>query len=257
MRFSSNVIHRVSINLNVISMNNYMSFKQSVFLAYRAHSIKKHQLTYLFWECTLRCNLNCRHCGSDCTKEASVPDMVPQLFLKALDEIKQKVDPHTVMVCITGGEPLLRNDLELIGKEITSRGFPWGIVTNGLLLTPERFNSLLHAGLRSVSISIDGPEEAHNWLRRNPQSFARAFSAAKMVASFANQLEAKSPAQTPCAFSYDVITCVNKHNFALLEETKNMFVANGIKFWRIFSIFPSGRANGNKISSNVYGISAT
>lgn len=211
-----------------------MSLKQNIFLAYRAHTIKKHQLTYLFWECTLRCNLNCRHCGSDCKKEASIPDMEPSLFLKALDEIKQQVDPHTVMICITGGEPLLRNDLESVGKEITARGFPWGIVTNGMLLTSERFSSLLRAGLRSVSISIDGPEEAHNWLRRNPRSFEHALSAAKLVSSFA--------AMHPGAFSYDVITCVNKHNFPLLDETKNLFVANGIKFWRIFSIFPNGRA---------------
>lgn len=37
--------------------------------------IARHELRTLFWECTLRCNLACRHCGSDCRTEAAQPDM--------------------------------------------------------------------------------------------------------------------------------------------------------------------------------------
>ena len=36
---------------------------------------REHPLRGLFWECTLRCNMACRHCGSDCFKESMVPDM--------------------------------------------------------------------------------------------------------------------------------------------------------------------------------------
>ena len=42
---------------------------------------KEHPLRQLFWEVTLRCNLACRHCGSDCRKEAAVPDMPLEHFL--------------------------------------------------------------------------------------------------------------------------------------------------------------------------------
>lgn len=41
---------------------------------------EEHQLKQLFWECTLRCNLHCRHCGSDCKKIAGHPDMPKKIF---------------------------------------------------------------------------------------------------------------------------------------------------------------------------------
>ena len=74
--------------------------------------IKEHPLRQLFWECTLRCNLNCRHCGSDCKKTAGIMDMPLHDFLRVLDSIARKTDPHRVMIVVTGGEPLIRKDLE-------------------------------------------------------------------------------------------------------------------------------------------------
>lgn len=55
-----------------------------VFRKYRKNAITLHQLDYIFWECTLRCNLNCLHCGSDCTKEMSVKDMPIDDFMGLL-----------------------------------------------------------------------------------------------------------------------------------------------------------------------------
>ncbi|MBQ1952521.1 MAG: radical SAM/SPASM domain-containing protein, partial [Alistipes sp.] len=78
--------------------------------------VAAHRLDTLFWECTLRCNLNCRHCGSDCRAEATVPDMPLEDFLRVVDEqITPHVDPHKVMVVISGGEVLVRKDLERAG----------------------------------------------------------------------------------------------------------------------------------------------
>ena len=111
----------------------------SLFQQHKQNQCKLHELTYLFWECTLRCNLNCIHCGSDCSKEALSPDMPLSDFLKVLESIIPHVSPNKTMVVITGGEPLMRKDLELCGKEIYKRGFPWGMVTNGYGLTPVRF----------------------------------------------------------------------------------------------------------------------
>ena len=51
---------------------------------YRHNEIKAHPLTYFFWECTLRCNLHCLHCGSDCVKDA-IPDMPREDFMNVLD----------------------------------------------------------------------------------------------------------------------------------------------------------------------------
>ena len=65
------------------------------------HTVEEHPLRTLFWECTLRCNLNCRHCGSDCHKESSQPDMPLKDFLGVLENIKSHTDPNKVFVIIT------------------------------------------------------------------------------------------------------------------------------------------------------------
>lgn len=194
------------------------------------HTVEEHPLRTLFWECTLRCNLNCRHCGSDCRAEATVPDMPLEDFLRVVDEqITPHVDPHKVMVVISGGEVLVRKDLERAGLELYRRGYPWGIVTNALALTPERFESLLRAGLHSISVSFDGFEEQHNYIRRNPHSYERALAALRMIAADGT-------------VAYDAVTCVTGALVPRLEEMKELLIANGIKHWRIFTIFPVGRA---------------
>lgn len=150
-------------------------------------------------------------------------------FLKVIDGITPHVDPHRVMITFTGGEALVRNDIEQCGIELYRRGYPWGIVSNGLLLSRERLDSLLAAGLHSATISLDGFEEAHNWLRRHPKSFEHAVNAICMLA------EEKE-------IVWDVVTCVNQHNFEDMMLFKNFLIEMGVKKWRIFTIFPVGRA---------------
>ena len=121
-------------------------------------------------------------------------------FLKVIDEITPHVDPHKVMITFTGGEALVRKDIEECGRELNRREYPWGIVSNGLLLNRARLDSLLAAGMHSITISLDGFEEAHNWLRGNRRSFEGAVNAIAMLA------EEKE-------VTWDVVTCVNQKNF--------------------------------------------
>ena len=48
----------------------------------RNNNIMNHPLRQLFWECTLRCNMHCRHCGSDCKKIMEQKDMPKEDFLQ-------------------------------------------------------------------------------------------------------------------------------------------------------------------------------
>ena len=200
-----------------------------LFRKIRKNRIALHEMRVLFWECTLRCNLSCLHCGSDCRVMADQPDMPISDFLKAVDQIMPHVDPNKVLVIFTGGEALVRKDIEACGLELYHRGFPWGIVTNGLLLTRERLDSLLAAGLHAITVSLDGFEGAHNWLRQHPKSYANALNAIKMLV---NEKE----------ITWDVVTCVNRKNIVDLEMFKHFLVYLGVKKWRIFTIFPVGRA---------------
>lgn len=201
-----------------------------LFSRLRDEQTAKHELRTLFWECTLRCNLNCRHCGSDCRTEALQPDMSAKDFFRVLDtQITPHVDPHRLLVILSGGEVLVRKDLEEIGLNLYRREYPWGMVSNGLALDERRFEKLLRAGLHSLTISLDGFAEEHLYIRRNPESFERALKAA-----------ARAAAEPSIAF--DVVTCVTPRLLPRLEEFRDLLLANGIRKWRLFSIFPVGRA---------------
>lgn len=191
-------------------------------------AIKEHRLSQLFWECTLRCNLACRHCGSDCKVSAGGKDMPKEDFARVLDSVAAVMDPHKVMVVVTGGEPLVRQDLEQCGRMIYEKGFPWGMVTNGLALTPERYKHLLQSGLHAMTISLDGIGEDHDWMRGRKGSYERAIAAIRMVVSSG-------------AVEFDVVTCVNGRNYSHLAEIRDLLISTGLKKWRLFTVFPVGR----------------
>ena len=84
---------------------------QAIFNGFRKNEIALHELNYLFWECTQRCNLKCLHCGSDCIADAKVPDLPFEDFLNAILPLKEAFKPDSITIAITGGEPVLRKDL--------------------------------------------------------------------------------------------------------------------------------------------------
>lgn len=192
-----------------------------------------HPLQQLFWESTLRCNVHCLHCGSDCVSSVTQPDMPAADFLKVIDEqITPHVTPHNVLIIISGGEPLMRKDLEEVGHALYDRGYPWGMVTNGLALTKERYQSLRQAGLRSLTISCDGLEEDHVWLRQHPLAFEGATRAIRLAAA-------------DKSLTWDVVTCANQRNYGHLSEIREMLWNLGVRDWRVFGIDPMGRAADN------------
>lgn len=211
-----------------------LSLRQRIALEANRQLIKQHRrnhpLRQLFWECTWRCNLACRHCGSDCKSSSMLPDMPAEDFIRVVDSIIPHVDRHQLNIVITGGEPLVRTDLEKVGRMLYDRELPWGIVTNGLYLTPERFQSLRQSGLHNITISLDGLEDTHNWMRCDPQSFKTALTAIKMLAKAED-------------LNFDVVTCVNRRSLVELQGLKQLLIDAGVKRWRLFTIFPSGRAS--------------
>jgi radical SAM enzyme (rSAM/lipoprotein system) len=150
-------------------------------------------------------------------------------FLRVVDSITPHVDTHKVFIIFTGGEALLRDDLEEVGLELYRREYPWGLVTNGFLLDEKRLESLLASGMHSITVSLDGFEEHHNWIRRHPQSFEKAEAAIKLLARQKDLL-------------WDVVTCVNPRSYPHLREFRDYLVSLGVPAWRLFSIFPMGRA---------------
>jgi radical SAM enzyme (rSAM/lipoprotein system) len=148
-------------------------------------------------------------------------------FLSALNTIPTPAK-HFI-VAITGGEPLLRNDLEKAGREIRKRGMRWGLVTNGLLYTEKRHSLLLKAGMGSLTISLDGLEDSHNWLRNTGNNYQKVDRAISLAAGSSR-------------LNFDVVTCVHRKNIHELRDIQSYLISKGVKAWRLFTITPIGRA---------------
>lgn len=188
----------------------------------------RHELQQLFWECTLRCNLKCIHCGSDCRQNAEISDMPLENFLPVLDDVASVMNPDRILVITTGGEPLVRKDICECGRSIREKGFHWGMVSNGMLLDSKMCDELVASGLETIAISMDGFAPEHNWIRGSESSFANAEKALRNLADK--------------KIMWDVITCVNQRNINYLEEFKQYLLSIGVRRWRLFSIVPMGRA---------------
>ena len=102
------------------------------------------------WNLTKRCNLACAHCyisaGSWHAQETELPT---EECMRILNEVLD-LNPSPMLI-LTGGEPLLRDDLEAIAEKASSRGATVVIGTNGTGLTEARIDSLMDSGVKGGS----------------------------------------------------------------------------------------------------------
>lgn len=189
-----------------------------------------HELCYLFFEITQRCNLSCRHCGSDCTCDLTQPDLPQAEVLRVLEGVRRRHDPSGVTVALAGGEPLVYPGFFELATAVTALGFPWGMVTNGWALDEAAVERARRASMRTVTVSYDGPRALHDWLRGRPGSHERA---ARALAALA---------RAPWLEALDVVTCVHPRNLAHLDETRAQLTALGVPRMRVATIAPIGRA---------------
>jgi MoaA/NifB/PqqE/SkfB family radical SAM enzyme len=118
-------------------------------LASKDHVILAHVIP------TRRCNLSCTYCNE--FDDVSKP-VATETMYQRLDQLARL---GTTIITISGGEPLLHPDLDLIIAHIRKHGMIAGMITNGYLLTAERIQRLNRAGLDHLQISIDNvmPDE--------------------------------------------------------------------------------------------------
>ena len=120
------------------------------------------------FEVTHSCVAHCRHCDKGGIK--------PDPKLMSLDDYRRFSEDMKPPVCqLSGGEPLLREDLEDVVRAIKRpSGLPMVVcVSNWWLMTEERYLSLKKAGVTLFSISLDFPDERHDDFRRIPGLFAK------------------------------------------------------------------------------------
>ncbi len=111
---------------------------------------------------TRRCNLACEHCYMDAEArlEGGEGELSTEEVKSLLDEIASR--SNETMVVLTGGEPLIRKDIEVLVNHGSQLGLSVVIGTNGVLLDETRVKSLKAAGAMGVGISLDSLDPAHH-----------------------------------------------------------------------------------------------
>jgi len=116
------------------------------------------------FELTHSCTADCKHCDKGRIK----PE--PEGLLRADDYRRLRAELKPMAVQLSGGEPLLRRDLEDIVRAVKEpTGLPYTIlVTNGRLFSEEKYLSLRALGVNQFSISLDFPDPRHDEFRQSP-----------------------------------------------------------------------------------------
>ena len=202
------------------------------FIANKTRLARQHPLHFLFWESTLRCNLACRHCGSDCRRDDATRgrELPPEAIKRELAMIAAAHDPAAITLAIIGGEPLVRPDIEEVGGFAAGLGYAWGITTNAMLLDAARLASLKAAGLSTISVSLDGMATAHDALRRHQGAFQQVCRTLDLLVA------------DPFYQAFDVICCVSTLNIDSLEPFVDHLAALGVPQVRFTPVFSRGRA---------------
>ena len=132
---------------------------------------KEYRLKTLFWEATLRCNAFCEFCGSRCG-EVSCNEISGEKIEKVFEDIADAYNPGSIMINVTGGEPILRKDLFEVMTKASAMGFPWGMVSNGSLIDKCTIQKMKQSGMKTISISLDGMKD-REWISENCSGYKR------------------------------------------------------------------------------------
>ena len=126
----------------------------------------------LIWNLTNRCNLRCRHCYSSADQRAE-----GELTLEEIESVADELAGEGVRLAVlSGGEPLLREDIFEIAELLKRKGIRTYLSTNGLLICEDNIGRIKES-FDYVGVSVDGTPEVHDSFRGRKYSFEDALSA--------------------------------------------------------------------------------
>ncbi|OGO19432.1 MAG: radical SAM/SPASM domain-containing protein [Chloroflexi bacterium RBG_16_50_11] len=181
-----------------------------------------HQLYACLWELTLRCNLNCMHCGSAAGKARNKELSLDECYHIA----NQLLELGCKELTFIGGEIFLYPGWEKIARYMSDNGLIVNIMSNGYQIGEREIEQIKYAKLSNVGISIDGMETSHNMIRRRSDSFA----------SIKKTFDLLNREQIPIG----AVTCLLDFNFFELEELYAYLLNNNVELWQLQLANPMG-----------------
>jgi heme b synthase len=188
--------------------------------------LHKNDLRLVAWEVTRKCNLNCIHCRAGSNRGPYPGELNTAKCFDILKQIRLVGKP---IVILTGGEPLLRQDIFDLVERGTQLGLRMVMATNGTLLTPRSVESMKAAGVKRASISIDGSDaHQHDQFRKVPGAFKAAMEGIRLLKQ--------------AGFEFQINTTISQHNVHVVEDILDMAVRLGAAAHHLFLLVPTGRA---------------
>ncbi len=191
------------------------------------------------WEVTRSCNLNCVHCRAASDRGPYPGELGTEKCLEILDQIRSVGEP---IVILTGGEPLLRNDIFDLAEHGTRIGLRMVMATNGSLLTPDIIHRMKSSGIKRVSVSIDSADERqHDGFRMVPGAFSKSMEGIQLLKE--------------AGVDFQINTTVTRHNIHNVKDILDMSVGLGAVAHHLFLLVPTGRAKemvDQEIDANEY-----
>ena len=175
---------------------------------------------------TTKCNLTCKHCYSEATKDGSPDELSTEQALGLIDDL---AGWGIGLLVFDGGEPLLREDLLEIVSYASKKGIMTGVGSNGSFIDEKMSRKMAEAGVRSVSISLDGANaETHDSFRGKSGSFHEALagiSALRMVG---------------LPFQFNIV--IRKGTLSQIPDMLKLAVESGANAVEFFDLVEAGRA---------------
>ncbi len=188
------------------------------------HPIGEGKPRLIFWEVTKGCNLRCIHCRASATQLSSPSDLPTRSALGIIDQIAAAANPILVL---SGGEPLYRSDIFQLARYATEKGIRVALATNGTLVTKEVARMIVDAGVRRVSISLDGADpETHDTFRGIPGAFNAAVQGLKNLKAL--------------GMSVQINMTIARHNAKQLPEVLELAKSLGADALHTFLLVPVG-----------------
>lgn len=176
-------------------------------------------------ELTGSCNLMCRHCRASAAKERDPEELATEEIKNVIADIASFSKP---IIILTGGEPLLREDIFELVEFTADQGLRPVLGTNGTLIDDEVAVRLRHAGVKRVSVSIDcayaGEHDAFRGVEGAYEGAVRGIEACKRA-----------------GLEFQVNTTVTRRNLSEIREIHSMTKKLGAVAHHLFLLVPTGR----------------
>lgn len=183
-------------------------------------------LRVLAWEVTRRCPMACQHCRGNAQNQVYAEELSTREAEQVVEHLAE--EPTRPLLIFTGGEPLERSDLEHLVAYANAKGFSCVLAPCGIGLTKERLQALKAAGIRMLSLSVDGPTaELHDAFRGVPGAFERILR----VMALAQEV----------GMPFQVNATLTKTSAPHLRALRDFALAQGAKRLDCFFLVPVGR----------------